>query len=127
MTSFPAAPAAINEEAVRRELWLSFCSLVRSYVAAAQIGSDVPLALVAQPNQDELQLVSATRTIKLLAEPTQSTSYWSIHPAAATAQDTLVAEGAFRIGLDSRIEWSGIEGRQEMDAIAETLATLVLE
>ncbi len=122
-----AGTAVISEEAARRELWISFGSLVRAYVAAAQIGSEPAEALVLQTRQDELELVSGKRTIRIMLEAGKAEGYWAMYQAPAASDDTLLAEGAFRIGMDSLVEWTGLPGRQEMDAVAEALATLVLE
>jgi hypothetical protein len=115
-----------SEEAVRRELWISFVSLIRSYVAAAQIGADLAEVLVAQSSEHELELVSKARTVRLTLDEGSAAGYWVMHLGAAV-DDTLLAEGAFRIGMDSLVEWTGLPGRQEMDAVAEALATLILE
>ena len=119
--------AVIGEDAVRRELWISFGSLVRSYVAAAQMGMEVAQVLVLQEEPDELELVSESRTIRIVLDAGQSAGYWVLHQGPALSPDTLLAEGAFRMGMDSLVEWTGLPGRQEMDAVAEALATLVLE
>ena len=117
----------ISEDAVRRELWTSFTSLLRSYVAAAQVGIDPPLVLVAQPSDDLLELVAVTQVVKLTLVRGQAEGYWAIYRLPETGDDVPLAEGAFRLGLDSLMEWTGLPGRQEMDAVAEALATLVLE
>lgn len=122
-----AEPTMISEEAARRELWISFGSLVRSYVAAAQVGLEVAEVLVLQANPDELEVVSSSRTIRIVLDAGQAEGYWVMHQAPALSPDTVLAEGAFRIGMDSLIDWTGLPGRQEMDAVAEALATLILD
>ncbi len=126
LESAPTA-AMISDEAVRRELWVSFGSLVRSYVAAAQIGVEVAEVLVVQAHPDELEVVSSSRTIRIVLDAGHATGYWVMHQAPALSPDTVLAEGAFRIGMDSLVEWTGLPGRQEMDAVAEALANLILE
>jgi hypothetical protein len=119
--------AVISEEAVRRELWVSFGSLVRSYVAAAQVGLEPPQVLVVQASEDELELVSSHCSVRLAFAAGKDEGYWVMHQAAVASDDTLLAEGAFRIGMDGLVEWTGLPGRQEMDAVAEALATLILD
>ncbi len=119
--------AVISEEAVRLELWISFGTLVRSYVAAAQVGQEVAQALVLQAQPDELEVVSGSRTMRIVRDAGQCAGYWVMHQGPALSPDTVLAEGAFRIGMDSLVEWTGLPGRQEMDAVAEALATLILE
>jgi hypothetical protein len=118
--------AVINEEAVRRELWISFGSLMRSYVAAAQVGIDPPQLMVMQASEDELELVASHRSMRLAFAAGKDEGYWVMHQAAVASDDTLLAEGAFRIGMDSLVEWTGLPGRQEMDAVAEAVTTLIL-
>ncbi len=115
----------LSEEAARRELWISFCALIRAYVAAAQMGSEPALVLVSQPSETELELVGGARSIRLSLEP--AAGYWVMHQAPGAGEAALLAEGAFRIGMDSLVEWTGLPGRQPMDAVAEALATLILE
>jgi hypothetical protein len=117
----------ISEESARRELWTSFASLIRSYVAAAQIGVPDPSVLLVQPSEDDLELVSRQRTIRLHMSAGNAEGYWAMYASAAAGDDSLLAEGAFRIGMDGLLDWTGLPGRQEMDAVAEALATLALE
>ncbi len=126
-----AGTAVISEEAARRELWVSFGSLVRAYVAAAQAGvhqidDGPPEVFVVQSSEQEIELVGRARTLRLAFDAAKAEGYWVMHHGPAS-DDTLLAEGAFRIGMDSLVEWTGLPGRQEMDAVAEALATLVLE
>ena len=127
MSAAALSTPIISEEAARRELWISFASLLRAYVAAAQMGLEVAQVFVLQAHADELELVSSSRTIRIVLDAGKAEGYWVMHQAPALSPDTLLAEGAFRIGMDSLVEWTGLPGRQEMDAVAEALATLVLE
>lgn len=117
----------ISDEAARRELWVSFGSLVRSYVAAAQIGVEEPAALVVQPGNDDLELVSKQRTVRLHLAAGHPEGYWAMYSSPQAEDDTLLSEGAFRIGMDGLLDWTGLPGRQQMDAVAEALATWILE
>jgi len=117
----------ISEEAARRELWVSFASLVRSYLTAAQIGIDPPQVLVVQSGPDDLELLGSNRTIRLQLSAGQAEGYWAMYASPAPEDDSLLAEGAFRIGMDGMMDWTGLAGRQQMDAVAEALTTLILE
>ena len=126
MSAFGIEALPISEEAARRELWVSFISLVRSYVAASQIGLESAQVLVLQADEHELEIVGRQRTIQVTLDPGRATGYWAMHRAPIASDNTLLTEGAFRIGMDSKIEWTGLPGPQEMDAVAEALATLSL-
>ena len=106
---------------VREELWLSFRSLLQAYLAAGSLGMDVPQAALLEAEAGELQLVGAERTVKLVFEARTGEGYWAVYTGP-----TMLDEGAFRLGIDSLLEWSGKPQRQEMDAVAEALVTLVL-
>ena len=113
--------ANLSETAVREELWTSFRSLLQAYLAAATIGMDVPQAALLEAEAGELQLVGMERTVKLAFAARSGEGYWAVYTGAS-----MLDEGAFRLGLDSLLEWSGKAQRQEMDAVAEALVTLVL-
>ncbi len=110
-----------SETAVREELWTSFRSLLQAYLAAGSMGMDVPQVALLEAEAGELQLVGAQRTVKLAFAARSGEGYWAIYTGSA-----MLDEGAFRLGLDSLLEWSGKANRQEMDAVAEALVTLVL-
>ena len=121
MTGNPADPAGPTDAQVRAELWLSFRSLLESYLAAGSLGADIPQAALLDARPDELQLVGPERTVQLRFAAASGEGYWAVFTGAS-----MLDEGAFRLGLDSLLEWSGKRERQEMDAIAEALVTLVL-
>ena len=125
-STFEDAPV-LGEEAARRELWISFGSLIRAYVAGAQAGLEPPQVLVSQAGEDDLELVSSRRSIRLHLDPGEEAGYWVMYQAPDASDNTLLGEGAFRIGMDSLVEWTGLPGRQEMDAVAEALATLIVD
>ncbi len=106
---------------MREELWISFRSLLQAYLAAAGTGTDIPQAAVLEARAGELQLVGAERTVQLRFDAATGEGYWAVFTGAS-----MLDEGAFRMGLDSLLEWSGKPERQEMDPVAEALVTLVL-
>ena len=110
-----------TDKAAREELWISFRSLLQAYLAAATAGTEVPQALVVEPQPRQLQIVAAAHTVTLEMRPETGEGYWAMYKQAA-----LLDEGTFRLHLDASFEWSGKPGRLEMDAVAEALATLVL-
>ncbi len=112
---------------MRREIWISFRGLLQAYLAAGSAGSEIPQALLAEPGQDTLQIVGASRSVQLELTPATGQGYWVIHGKPEVENGLPLNEGAFRMGLDARFEWSGKPGHMEMDAVAEALAMLVLD
>ncbi len=110
-----------TDKAAREELWTSFRSLLQAYLAAATGGTEVPQAMVLEPQPRQFQMVAAAHTVTLEMRPETGEGYWAVYKQAV-----LLDEGAFRLHLDARFEWSGKPGLLEMDAVAEALATLVL-
>ncbi len=110
-----------TDELARRELWTSFRSLLQAYLAAGSLGADIPQVALLEARPGELQIIGSARTVQLAFEPGTGEGYWAVFTGAS-----MLDEGVFRLGLDSLLEWSGKAGRQEMDAVAEALVTLVL-
>ena len=127
-----------TEQAAREELWISFRSLLRVYLAAGSLGGlpDVPQAALLEPKPDQLHLVGLTHTVQLEWKSETGEGYWVVHERpveGATSLDEnslgtagMLDEGAFRLHLDGEFDWSGKPGRLGMDAVAEALAMLVL-
>ena len=115
------SPPNSADKAARAELWISFRSLLQAYLAAGSLDTEVPQALVVDPQPGQLQIVGAAHTVQLEMRPETGEGYWAMY-----AGSVMLDEGGFRLGLDAQFEWSGKPGRLEMDAVAEALATMVL-
>ena len=70
------APAASN---LYRELWISFASLIRSYVAAHDIGRPVGRALIDEGEGGHLTLRSDDKILTLEFDDTTGTGIWAIY------------------------------------------------
>ncbi len=110
------------DRVAREELWISFRALLQAYLAAGSLGGDVPKALLAEGDDQSLQIVGVARTVTLELKPESGEGYWAVFSGSS-----LLDEGAFRLHLDAEFEWSGKPGRLAMDAVAEALATLVTD
>ena len=120
--------ASLGEIAARQEMWISFATLLRAYLAAASLGQEVPQAMLVEPRKNELHLEGPRRTIKLDLQMRSGEGYWAIYDLArATNGESLLGGGACGLAMDGRFAWSDKAGALEMDALAEALATLVLE
>ena len=116
----------MTDEAAREELWISFRSLLRAYLAAATLGTNVPEVLLHDLPHSKLQIVSMRHTVSLEFNTHSGEGYWAIFGRVET-DEAMLDEGAFRLHLDGQMEWSGKPGQLEMDAVAEALAMLVLD
>ncbi len=110
---------------MRLELWSSFRSLLQSYLAAASMGSEVPLAGVLSPAEGQIQVVGASRSVALYFRAETGIGKWELH-GGSEAGETLIDEGVFRLHLNGELEWSGKAGLIPMDQVAEALAMLVV-
>ncbi len=122
-----AGAAAISDQAARQELWLSFGSVLRSYLAAALLNSPHH-AFVLAPATDSVVLVAPQRTLRLTMETAGGHGAWSCEEQGGKEP----ARGCFRLLLDGTIAWSGAEPPgasgppQEMDALAIALTRQLL-
>lgn len=127
--------AQSSDEQALREIWSSFRSLLQVYLAAGSMGVEVAQALLVTgeslPGEDALNVhvVGAANTIKLAFAPGSGKGYWAVYGRLGKSNDGAVPldEGQFRLALDATFEWSGKQGRLELDAVAEALTVVALE
>ncbi len=109
------AVAEPSAERVRGELWTSFASLLRSYVAAhglQHLGED---GAHVEISGDKILVRRGSRVVELKLEAVSGAGRWSLHG---------VAKGGFRLQEDGAMQFDA-EGVEEMDMAAERIARLV--
>src|SRR5579875_1198640 len=106
-------PDEATDEAAFRELWISFTSLLRSYLAMLQVVSGQPVAEVTAFDPDQFEIRSARRLLRLQLDGTREAGSWSFSPLPAGAP---LASGTFALLADGRVKWSGLPAPAEMDA-----------
>lgn len=125
-------PSSGDEQALR-EIWSSFRSLLQAYLAAGSVAVEVAQALLVSGESTPgdptatLHVVGAANTIKLVFEPVSGKGYWAVYGSPGKDATVPLDEGQFRLAPDATFEWSGKQGRLELDAVAEALTMLALE
>ena len=110
------------------ELWTSFVSLLRSYLAGAEayVPRTEPRAQVTASPAGEVIVVTPTRYLVLEANLADGNGYWALYDGAPDPE-AMLGDGIFRLSADSTMEWTGIAGKVSMGQVAEALTTMILE
>jgi hypothetical protein len=110
------------------ELWTSFVSLLRSYLAGAEAYApqNQPRAQVTASPEGEVIVVTPARYLVLEANLADGNGYWALYDGSPDPE-AMLGDGIFRLSADSLMEWTGIPGKVEMEQVAEALTTMVLE
>ena len=117
-------PDEATDEAAFRELWISFTSLLRSYLAMLQVVSGQPVGEVAALDPDQFEIRTKRRLLRLHFQLAKAVGTWTFEPLPSAPP---LATGTFQLLADGRVKWSGLPAPAEMDAVAETVATMVAE
>jgi hypothetical protein len=107
-TEHPHAHAALDQAAAD-EIWTSLGSLLRSYTAAAELGTPEPHAQV-ETTADAITL--RREQLRLVLD--RRAGRWKF-----SNRQGIFAHGTFALDLDSRITWSGQLRPLELDHAAE--------
>ena len=109
------AVSEVSAARVREELWTSFASLLRSYVAAhglQHLGED---GAHVEIGGDSILIRRGGRVVELKLDAASGAGEWSLHG---------VAKGGFRLQEDGAMQFDA-EDVEEMDMAAERIARLV--
>ncbi len=124
----PRDAGSAPDPRVLAELWTSFASLLRSYLAGAEVYAPAGhrRAQVTASPEGEVIVVTPTRYMVLEANLADGNGYWSLYQEAPDPE-AMLGDGIFRLSADSTMEWTGIAGRVEMERVAEALTAMILE
>lgn len=109
------------------ELWVSFAALVRSYVAAHNLGR--PAANHAKVDEDKsgrLTLQSGRKTLALDFDETTGTGRWTVTERDGGLKHES-AQGTFEIFEDSRMALSDRTEKLELEVAAESFTARVFD
>ncbi len=109
------APSAQAQENVRRELWLSFVSMVRAYAGARNASGAGPRLTVAVDQPDALSVYRPGAVLEIEFQPHSGQGRWR-EMAGEPAASTEVRSGPVRLELDG-VSFDG-EPRMEFDLAA---------
>ena len=114
------------EEAVLPELWISLVSLVRSYVAAHDIGRPVGRALVDLGDDGRLTIRGDQRILVIELDVHTGSGHWSLYEDDPGPERKL-AEGTFGLTPNSLIEFSDRRGKLELEVAAEAFTAKIFD
>jgi hypothetical protein len=117
------APAASS---LYRELWISFASLIRSYVAAHDIGRPTGRALVDDGEDGHLTLRTESKILTLDFNAADGNGSWAIYEDDP-GPERLLSKGEFKIDEDSQVEFSDRRGKIELEIAAEAFTAKVFD
>ena len=117
---------AVGDQRVFVELWISFVSLVRSYVAAHDLGRVEGHAFVDDGEDSRLTIREEKRVLVIEFDALTGTGQWAIYEDEPGPERRLKA-GEFRIGADSLVTFSDRRGAVEMEIAAEAFTAKVFD
>jgi hypothetical protein len=117
---------AVGDQQVFSELWISFVSLVRSYVAAHDLGRIEGRAFVDDGNDGRLTIREEKKILAIEFDAQTGSGRWAIYEDEVGPERRLKG-GEFRIGADSQVLFSDRRGAVEMEIAAEAFTAKVFE
>jgi len=108
------------------ELWISFVSLVRSYVAAHDLGRVEGRAFVDDGEEGHLTVREEKKILVIEFNAHTGWGQWSIYEDEVGPERRLKG-GELRIGADSLVTFSDRRGAVEMEIAAEAFTAKVFD
>jgi hypothetical protein len=122
----PTPPA----NSVYAELWISFVSLVRSYVAAHDMARAVGRTLVDEgPLEDaigRLTLRNGQKILRLEFSAETGAGSWTVYEDAP-GPERVLGRGEFQINTDSLVALSDRRGTLELEVAAEAFTAKIFD
>jgi hypothetical protein len=100
--------------------------LIRSYVAAHDIGRAAGRALVDDGEDGHLTLRGESKTLTIDFDSATGTGEWGVYEDDP-GPERLLGQGQFKIGEDSQVEFSDRRGRLELEVAAEAFTAKVFD
>ena len=117
---------AVGDQRVFIELWISFVSLVRSYVAAHDLGRIDGRAFVDDGEESRLTVREEKKILVIEFDAQIGTGEWAMYDDEVGPERRLKG-GEFRIGADSLVTFSDRRGAVEMEIAAEAFTAKVFD
>jgi hypothetical protein len=115
-----------GNERVFVELWISFVSLVRSYVAAHDLGRIAGHAFVDDGEDGRLTVREEKKILVIEFDAHTGDGEWTIYEDEPGPERQL-SSGKFRIGLDSLVTFSDRRGSVELEIAAEAFTAKIFD
>lgn len=117
---------AVGDQRVFAELWVSFVSLVRSYIAAHDLGRIEGRAFVDDGEDGRLTVREDKRILTVEFEAKTGAGEWTVYEDEVGPERRLEG-GEFRIGADSMVTFSDRRGSVDMEIAAEAFTAKVFD
>jgi hypothetical protein len=118
--------ATVGEPRIFVELWVSFASLVRSYVAAHDLGRIEARAFVDEGQDGRLTIREKKRLLVIEFDGQSGAGQWTLYEDEVGPERRL-KDGEFRMGADSMVTFSDRHGAVEMEIAAEAFTAKVFD
>jgi hypothetical protein len=128
-----------TDERLFAELWVSFVSLIRSYIAAHEIGRSANSIKVVE-STGALSMRQAGKLLELTFNVATGEGYWILHyfangvrplyetgPSMYEVPGDNSEQGEFKIGDDSEVALSDRRGKLELEVAAEAFTAKVFD
>ena len=86
---------------IEAELWVSFASVLRSYVAAASINADA--AFTVDSTDNSISITSGEAVLAVDVDPQSGAGYWQLTGSATAMQGRFILLHDGRIALDGNM------------------------
>ena len=116
----------VGDQRVFAELWISFASLVRSYVAAHDLGRIEGRAFADDGEEGRLTIREEKKILVIEFDAQTGTGEWSMYEDDVGPERRLKG-GEFRIGADSLVTFSDRRGAVEMEIAAEAFTAKIFD
>ncbi|QNI33657.1 hypothetical protein H7849_06930 [Alloacidobacterium dinghuense] len=117
---------AVGDQRVFTELWISFVSLVRSYIAAHDLGRIEGRAFVDEGEDGRLTVREQNRILVVDFDVQTGKGEWAMYDDEPGPERRL-SGGGFRIGADSLVTFSDRRSAVEMEIAAEAFTAKVFD
>jgi hypothetical protein len=118
--------ATVGDLRIFVELWVSFASLVRSYVAAHDLGRIEGRAFVDEGEDGRLTIREEKRLLVIEFDAQSGAGQWILYEDEVGPERRLKG-GEFRMGADSMVTFSDRHGAVEMEIAAEAFTAKVFD
>jgi hypothetical protein len=115
-----------TDQRIYVELWISFTSLIRSYVAAHDIGRPVGRALVDDGEDGRLTVRTDRKILTIVYDAATGKGTWGIF-ADDPGPERELNEGSFQIDTESMVEFGDRKGRLELEIAAEAFTAKIFD
>lgn len=115
-----------GNERIFVELWISFVSLVRSYVAAHDLGRITGHAFIDDGTDGRLTIREEKKVLVVEFDAQTGAGQWTIYEDEPGPERQL-SNGKFSIGVDSMVTFSDRHGAVELEIAAEAFTAKVFD